>query len=96
MFSPKNAEAYLNKDEVEHAFCITVHKAQGSERDKTILVFPKSGRLLSKELIYTAITRAKSRVYLLLEGIDNFFSIKRSAIAERKTAPFNLWSGDNL
>lgn len=95
-FFPKNAEAYLNQDEVEHAFCITVHKAQGSEWDKTILIFPKSGRLLSRELIYTAITRARSEVCLLLEGIDDFFSIKRSVIAERKTALFNLWPGNNL
>ena len=46
----------------ELGFALTVHKSQGSEYDNVMLVVPPKGgkRLLTKELIYTAITRAKS------------------------------------
>jgi exodeoxyribonuclease V alpha subunit len=45
------------------AFALTVHKSQGSEFDHAALVLPSAfGRVLSRELIYTAITRARSRV----------------------------------
>ncbi len=43
------------------AFAITVHKSQGSEYDRVLLVLPDSEthRLLSKEIVYTGLTRAK-------------------------------------
>src|SRR5262249_61587219 len=46
----------------ELGFALTVHKSQGSEYTNVMLVVPPKGgkRLLTKELIYTAITRAKS------------------------------------
>lgn len=46
----------------ESAFMMTVHKSQGSEFDHTLLVLPsKFSPLLSKELVYTAVTRAKKQ-----------------------------------
>jgi exodeoxyribonuclease V alpha subunit len=45
------------------AFALTVHKSQGSEFDHAALVLPSVfGRMLSRELVYTAITRARSRI----------------------------------
>jgi exodeoxyribonuclease V alpha subunit len=46
----------------ELAFALTVHKGQGSEYANVMVVLPPTGgrRLLTKELIYTAVTRAKS------------------------------------
>ncbi len=46
----------------EPAFAITVHKSQGSEYDRVLVAVPPEGarRLLSREMIYTAITRARS------------------------------------
>jgi len=45
---------------VETAFAMTVHKAQGSEFEHTALVLPPhAGALLSRELVYTGITRAR-------------------------------------
>ncbi len=39
---------------------MTIHKSQGSEYDHVLLVLPESGnRLLTKESLYTAITRAR-------------------------------------
>lgn len=49
----------------EDAYAITVHKSQGSEFDKILLVLPDSGhRVLSRELLYTGLTRARSQVEL--------------------------------
>jgi exodeoxyribonuclease V alpha subunit len=45
------------------AFALTVHKSQGSEFEHAALVLPATfNRVLSRELVYTAITRAKKRV----------------------------------
>lgn len=45
------------------AFALTVHKSQGSEFDHAALVLPAtSGRVLTRELVYTAITRARKTV----------------------------------
>ena len=47
----------------ETVFAMTVHKSQGSEFDTLILFLPEGNPdLLTRELVYTAITRAKSRV----------------------------------
>ena len=44
----------------ELAFATTVHKAQGSEYDQVLILLPEAGnRLLLKETLYTAITRAR-------------------------------------
>lgn len=46
--------------EVETVFAMTVHKSQGSEFNHTVLVLPDAlNPVLTKELLYTAITRAK-------------------------------------
>ena len=47
----------------ETAWAMTVHKAQGSEFDAVLLLLPaQRSRLLSRELLYTGITRARQRV----------------------------------
>lgn len=50
----------------EMAFALTVHKSQGSEFDEAALVLPASfGRVLTRELVYTAVTRARTRVQVI-------------------------------
>ena len=44
---------------LELAYAITIHKSQGSEFGKTFVVIPNPCRLLSRELLYTALTRAR-------------------------------------
>jgi exodeoxyribonuclease V alpha subunit len=47
------------------AWASTVHKAQGSEFERVVLILPASdARVLSRELLYTALTRARRRVLL--------------------------------
>ena len=50
---------------LELAYALTVHKAQGSEFGKVILVISEPCGLLSKELLYTAITRHIETVVLM-------------------------------
>jgi exodeoxyribonuclease V alpha subunit len=48
------------------AFALTVHKSQGSEFDHAVLVLPGSAsRVLSRELVYTAVTRARRAVQVI-------------------------------
>ncbi|CAN0619700.1 RecBCD enzyme subunit RecD [Burkholderia multivorans] len=50
----------------ETAFALTVHKSQGSEFDEAALVLPAAfGRVLTRELVYTAVTRARARVQVI-------------------------------
>ena len=47
----------------ETAFAMTIHKSQGSEFDEVVVLLPPGiSPILSRELVYTAVTRAKSRV----------------------------------
>ena len=49
----------------ETAYATTVHKAQGSEFDEVMLILPdKPSRVVTRELLYTAVTRARQRVTL--------------------------------
>jgi len=49
----------------ETAYAMTVHKSQGSEFDEILLVTPdRDTSVLTRELIYTAITRAKERIQI--------------------------------
>lgn len=56
-------------DGVETVFAMTVHKSQGSEFTHTALILPEyETPMLSKELIYTAITRSKEKFTLINTG----------------------------
>jgi exodeoxyribonuclease V alpha subunit len=56
----------LRLPEHQTAFAMTVHKAQGSEFDGVLLLLPnKASRVLSRELLYTAVTRARQQVTLV-------------------------------
>jgi exodeoxyribonuclease V alpha subunit len=57
-------------EELSHAFAITIHKSQGSEYEAVIIpVYGGVGRIFNRNLIYTAVTRAKSLVVMV--GEDN-------------------------
>ncbi len=52
-------------DELTHAYAISVHKAQGSEYPAVVMpVLPQQGRLLQRNLLYTAVSRARNLVVL--------------------------------
>ena len=53
---------------LELAYALTVHKSQGSDFGTTIFVLPNPCRLLSRELLYTALTRQENRIVVLHQG----------------------------
>lgn len=46
----------------EYAYAISVHKSQGSEYDHVLFLMPEGSDSFGKEVIYTAVTRAKEKV----------------------------------
>jgi hypothetical protein len=54
-------------ENLELAYALTVHKAQGSDFDIVILILPKSAGTLSRELLYTGLTRFRQKLVLLIE-----------------------------
>ncbi|MDP1879618.1 MAG: exodeoxyribonuclease V subunit alpha [Parachlamydiaceae bacterium] len=46
----------------EYAYCLSVHKSQGTEFQKVILVLPKGSEGFGREILYTAVTRAKKEI----------------------------------
>ena len=51
----------------EVAFCLSIHKSQGSEFEEVIAMFPQGSENFGKEALYTAVTRAKKRINLIAE-----------------------------
>ena len=78
-------------DQLELAYAITIHKSQGSEFDVVIIVLPQAApMLLTRNLLYTAITRAK-KLLIILGGkntvefmIQNVDSKKRNTGLKNK------------
>jgi len=74
----------------ESAFAMTVHKSQGSEYDNVLLILPKKQNpLCTREIIYTAITRAKKFVAIL--GTLEIFQASLEKIIRRNTG-INFYS----
>lgn len=57
---------YSELDQIEHAYAITVHKAQGSEFDVVIMpIVQAAPMLLTRNLLYTGMTRAKKMLIIV-------------------------------
>jgi exodeoxyribonuclease V alpha subunit len=80
----------------ETVYAMTVHKSQGSEFENVYLILPdKDYSVLSRELIYTAITRASQSVTIL--GQEDVLKISISRVIERKSGLHDsLWGGKPL
>ena len=74
---------------LELAYALTVHKAQGSQFKLVILALPEGHPILSRELIYTALTRHQDRVVVMHQGprtvLKDFAAPERSETARRRT-----------
>jgi exodeoxyribonuclease V alpha subunit len=70
---------------IELGYATTVHKAQGGEHDRVALLLPEtdSPRLLTREIVYTAITRARRSV--LLVGSPELLARAAARRVERST-----------
>lgn len=80
--SDKNLRAVLPGyiTSAETVFAMTIHKSQGSEYDKVMVLLPANADqpLLTRELLYTAITRAKKLVLLQASKESIMYTAKRS------------------
>lgn len=58
--------AFNELDQIIHSYAITIHKSQGSEFDTVIMVLPQCmPRLLTRNLLYTGISRAKKKLIII-------------------------------
>ena len=73
---------------VETVYAMTVHKSQGSGFGHTLLLLPPMGNeLLTRELVYTAITRSEERFTLITTG-NGVFSQAMARVTQRASG---LW-----
>jgi exodeoxyribonuclease V alpha subunit len=83
---------YVDDEEnFDLAYAITVHKSQGSDFKNVFLVVPKKQSLLSKELIYTALTRSKYRLFIFVQDSEENLLLKaknNSHLIHRNTSIF--------
>ena len=92
---------FKSLDQIEHAFAITIHKSQGSEYPAVIIpLLGGNKRLMNRNLIYTAITRARQLVILVgdvtlvNQMIDNSEEHKRYTSLALRLEEMNEVQGD--
>lgn len=88
--SLKNGQISIPMDDIRDltlAYCITVHKSQGSEANKVILLLPLNAPkgLLENAIVYVGVTRAKNEVYILSEEDALEKAIMNKEKSKRKT-----------
>ena len=84
-FTPSNFNKF------KHGYAISIHKSQGSEFKTVVIpVVDEYNHMLYRKLYYTAITRAKRKLYLVgnsntlkKASINNNFDIRRTTIKDR-------------
>lgn len=80
--------------DLELGYALTVHKAQGSDFDVVFLIISQSATTLSREMVYTGLTRFRTRLVLLLEkDLGPLLSLRNPAASDtqlRNTHMFEL------
>jgi exodeoxyribonuclease V alpha subunit len=67
--------------DVETMHAMTIHKSQGSQAEAvTVLLPPEDSRLLTRELLYTAVTRAKEQVRIVGSEVSVRAAVERRAV----------------
>ena len=80
-----------DEENFDLAYSITIHKSQGSDFSNVFLVIPNKLNLLTKELIYTALTRLKQRLFLFIYDTPENLLVQCkgiSALLTRQTSIF--------
>lgn len=66
---------YEDTEEIVPAAAFTVHKSQGSEYEKVVLIFESQEQLNTNNLLYTAITRAKKDVKIYVRNVGTMLNM---------------------
>jgi exodeoxyribonuclease V alpha subunit len=70
---------------------MTIHKSQGSQFDTAVVLLPPaSSRILTRELLYTAVTRARTEL-ILVGGEDSVRSAVARPVARASGLRDRLW-----
>lgn len=78
---------FLEADELIHAYAISVHKSQGSEYSCVVMpILTQHYMMLQRNLLYTAVTRARKLVVLVGTRRAIAIAVKNNRVAERHTA----------
>ncbi|GAA4041400.1 hypothetical protein GCM10022281_23030 [Sphingomonas rosea] len=82
---------------LELGYAITIHKAQGSEFGAVILVLPANSRMLSRELLYTALTRQQNSLWILHQGpLGAFLRFRSDFYSETARRTTNLFAPPSM
>ncbi|GAA0406563.1 ATP-dependent RecD-like DNA helicase [Micromonospora gifhornensis] len=94
-FDFKAVPGSAERVDLELAYALTVHKAQGSEFRTVFVVVPAESKLLTRELLYTSLTRARQRLVLLVQGSDTgqLRELARPEHSETARRNTNLFTG---
>lgn len=91
-YRPGEFDGQESTPPLELAYALTVHKTQGSEFLTTFLVVQNPCRMLSREMLYTALTRHRDRIVILHQGdfreLQRFAHAEASEVARRMTNLF--------
>lgn len=79
---PQKSKYFDEDEELELAYAITVHKSQGSGFEHTFIIIPNKKTLLSKEMVYTALTRSKKSLSLFIYGEEDEFEANQTFLSE--------------
>lgn len=75
-----------NLNKIKHGFIISIHKSQGSEFENVIIPIVKSyQRMLYRKLLYTGITRAKKKLFIVGEKEAFLLAVNNNSEQIRKT-----------
>lgn len=80
-------------DELSLAYALTVHKAQGSDFKVVFLIIPQNASTLSRELIYTGLTRFRQKLVLLIEkDIEPLLRLRNPECSDTRMRNTNMFT----
>ena len=80
-------------DDLDLAYALTVHKAQGSDFKVVFLIIPQNASTLSRELIYTGLTRFRQKLVLLIEkDINPLLRLRNPECSHTRMRNTNMFS----
>ena len=84
LMAAMSANDFSEMDELMHAYCISTHRSQGSEYPAVVMpVLTQHYMMLQRNLLYTAITRAKRLVVLVGTRKALHIAVNNNKVAER-------------
>lgn len=98
-YDGRNFDEELGTNDLELAYALTVHKSQGSQFDTVVLVLAEPCRILSREMLYTALTRQKKKIVILYNDdphkLMQYTTPENSDISQRFTDLFSNYVSEN-